>query len=206
MVKACQYISITSVMLLDCFTIPCVIIFTRFFLKTKYRIKKLTGAAICIAGIVIVIFSDVHASDRAGGSNPLKGDLLVTAGSILYAVKLEKVICTNAKFSEDGSRLMVMKSDSTVNIYDCSSSKEIRSFAVPNMSAATMSPCGTYLQTFQKSSTPQEKNVILWKTETGAPVYQHFQKNMTKTTCSSSRRVLSMVWTPIQQWSTCCQV
>ena len=53
-------------MLLDCFTIPCVIIFTRFFLKTKYRVKKLTGAAICIAGIVVVIFSDVHASDRAG--------------------------------------------------------------------------------------------------------------------------------------------
>nr|CAN71235.1 hypothetical protein VITISV_014865 [Vitis vinifera] len=73
-------------MLLDCFTIPCVIIFTRFFLKTKYRIKKLTGASICIAGIVIVIFSDVHASDRAGGNNPLKGDLLVIAGSILYAV------------------------------------------------------------------------------------------------------------------------
>ena len=65
-VKAYQYTSITSVMLLDCFTIPCVIIFTRFFLKTKYRIKKLTGASICIAGIVIVIFSDVHASDRAG--------------------------------------------------------------------------------------------------------------------------------------------
>lgn len=101
------------------------------------------------------------------------------------AVKLEKVICTNAKFSEDGSRLMVMKSDSTVSIYDCSSSKEIRSFAVPNMSAATMSPCGTYLQTFQRPSTPQEKNVILWKTETGAPVYQHFQKNMTKTTWPS---------------------
>lgn len=85
-VKAYQYTSITSVMLLDCFTIPCVIIFTRFFLKTKYRIKKLTGASICIAGIVIVIFSDVHASDRAGGNSPLKGDLLVIAGSILYAV------------------------------------------------------------------------------------------------------------------------
>ncbi|KAL6343302.1 hypothetical protein AAG906_022377 [Vitis piasezkii] len=85
------------------------------------------------------------------------------------AVKLEKVICTNAKFSEDGSRLMVMKSDSSVSIYDCSSSKEIRSFAVPNMSAATMSPCGTYLQTFQNpqhhrkrmSSYGRQKPVLL---------------------------------------------
>ncbi|XP_010650501.1 uncharacterized protein LOC104879428 [Vitis vinifera] len=84
-VKAYHYTSITSVMLLDCFTIPCAIIFTWFFLKTKYRFKKLTGAVICIAGLVIVIFSDVHASDRAGGSSPLKGDLFVIVGSILYA-------------------------------------------------------------------------------------------------------------------------
>ncbi|KAK9289262.1 hypothetical protein L1049_017738 [Liquidambar formosana] len=102
-------------------------------------------------------------------------------------IKLETVPCTNAKFSDDGSRLMVMKSDSVISIYDCSSSEEIRSLEVPNIVAATLSPCGTFLQTFQKSSTPQEKNVTLWKTETGAPVYQQFQKNITKTTWPSIR-------------------
>ncbi|KAF8388592.1 hypothetical protein HHK36_027269 [Tetracentron sinense] len=100
-------------------------------------------------------------------------------------IKLQRVPCKNARFSEDGSRLMVMKSDSTINIYDCRSSAEIRSFEVPNILAATLSPCGTYLQTFQKSSTPQEKNLILWKTETGSPVYQQFQKNMLSTTWPS---------------------
>nr|AKM76406.1 eukaryotic translation initiation factor eIF2A family protein [Hypseocharis bilobata] len=103
------------------------------------------------------------------------------------SIKLERVPCTNAKFSEDGSRLMVTKSDSVVSIYDCSTSKEIRTFQVPNILAAALSPRGTYLQTFQKFSTPQEKNVVLWNTETGDPVYQQFQKNMTKTTWPSIR-------------------
>ncbi|TKY59142.1 Eukaryotic translation initiation factor 2A [Spatholobus suberectus] len=95
-------------------------------------------------------------------------------------VKLEKVNCTNAKFSDDGSKLMVTKSNSVISVYDCGSAKEIRSFEVPNVVAATLSPSGTYLQTFQKPSAPQEKNVTLWKIETGDPVYQHSQKNTTK--------------------------
>nr|AKM76402.1 eukaryotic translation initiation factor eIF2A family protein [Francoa sonchifolia] len=102
-------------------------------------------------------------------------------------VKLERVPCTNVKFSEDGSKLIVMKSDSVISIYDCCTSKEIRSFEVPNVSAATLSPRGTYLQTFQKSSTPQEKNVVLWKTETGDTLYQLFQKNTTKNTWPAIR-------------------
>ncbi|KAJ8751436.1 hypothetical protein K2173_016644 [Erythroxylum novogranatense] len=100
-------------------------------------------------------------------------------------IKLDTVPCTNATLSEDGSRLMVMKSDSVISIYDCSSFKEIRSFRVSNVLAASLSPTGTFLQTFQKSATPQDKNVVLWSTVTGDPVYQQFQKNMTKSTWPS---------------------
>ncbi|XP_057781637.1 uncharacterized protein LOC130999947 isoform X2 [Salvia miltiorrhiza] len=85
-VKAYQYTSITSVMLLDCWTIPCVLFLTWFFLKTKYRFKKFAGVVICIAGLVVVVFSDVHSADRSSGSNPIKGDLLVIAGATLYGV------------------------------------------------------------------------------------------------------------------------
>ncbi|KAG5530940.1 hypothetical protein RHGRI_025774 [Rhododendron griersonianum] len=85
-VKAYQYTSITSIMLLDCWSIPSVIFLTWFFLKTKYRLRKAIGVAICVVGLVVVVFSDVHAKDRSGGSNPLKGDLLVIAGSTLYAI------------------------------------------------------------------------------------------------------------------------
>ncbi|XP_031264148.1 eukaryotic translation initiation factor 2A isoform X2 [Pistacia vera] len=102
------------------------------------------------------------------------------------SMKLEKVPCTKVKFSEDGSRLMVMTSESGIGIYDCCSLKEIKSFQVPAV-GATLSPCGTYLQTFQKSSTPQEKNLVLWKTDTGDAVYNLFHKHMTKDTWPSIR-------------------
>ncbi|KAG2726120.1 hypothetical protein I3760_01G098300 [Carya illinoinensis] len=85
-VKAYQYTSLTSVMLLDCWSIPSVMVLTWIFLKTKYRFRKIVGVVVCVAGLVVVIFSDVHAGDRAGGSNPRKGDSLVIAGAILYAI------------------------------------------------------------------------------------------------------------------------
>lgn len=85
-VKSYQYTSITSVMLLDCWSIPCVILLTWLFLKTKYKYRKFVGVAICVAGLVLVVFSDVHSADRARGSHPVKGDLLILAGATLYAV------------------------------------------------------------------------------------------------------------------------
>ncbi|KAG7629066.1 Solute carrier family 35 member SLC35F1/F2/F6 [Arabidopsis thaliana x Arabidopsis arenosa] len=85
-VKAYQNTSMTSVMLLDCWAIPCVLVFTWVFLKTKYRLMKISGVVICNVGVVMVVFSDVHAGDRAGGSNLIKGDFLVIAGATLYAV------------------------------------------------------------------------------------------------------------------------
>ena len=53
-------------MLLDCWSIPCVMLFTWIFLKTRYRFLKITGVLVCLAGLVLVVFSDVHAGDRAG--------------------------------------------------------------------------------------------------------------------------------------------
>ncbi|XP_071710468.1 eukaryotic translation initiation factor 2A [Rutidosis leptorrhynchoides] len=103
------------------------------------------------------------------------------------SIKLDKVTCTSAKFSDDGSKLMVIKSESCISIYDCKTYKEIRPFESPNVLAAALSPCGTYLQTFQKSSSPQEKNVTLWKTEMGESVYTTFQKNMSKATWPTIR-------------------
>ncbi|CAN1250719.1 Eukaryotic translation initiation factor 2A [Linum perenne] len=104
------------------------------------------------------------------------------------SIDLENVRCNSSKFSEDGSVLMVMKDASIISVYDCKNKfKEIRSFQVPNIVSAALSPCGTFLQTFQKSSTPEEKNVVLWRTETGDALHSHFQKNSTKATWPSIR-------------------
>ncbi|KAL7106105.1 hypothetical protein ACP275_07G090500 [Erythranthe tilingii] len=104
-VKAYQYTTITSVMLLGCWTIPCVLFLTWLVLKTKYRYTKLFGVVICIAGLVIVVFSDVHSADRkSSGSNPLKGDMLVIAGATLYAV----TNVTEEYFVKNGDRVELM--------------------------------------------------------------------------------------------------
>ncbi|KAG7566471.1 Solute carrier family 35 member SLC35F1/F2/F6 [Arabidopsis suecica] len=101
-VKAYQNTSMTSVMLLDCWAIPCVLVLTWVFLKTRYRFMKISGVFICIVGVVMVVFSDVHAGDRAGGSNPVKGDFLVIAGASLYAVSnvTEEFLVKNADMIE----------------------------------------------------------------------------------------------------------
>ncbi|KAM7278881.1 hypothetical protein ACFE04_006015 [Oxalis oulophora] len=88
-VKAYQYTSLTSVMLLDCWSIPAVMLLTWLFLHTKYRFKKITGVVICVAGLIVVVFSDVHATDRSGGSNPRKGDSLTSEFLVKNADRVE---------------------------------------------------------------------------------------------------------------------
>ncbi|KAK8571544.1 hypothetical protein V6N12_027629 [Hibiscus sabdariffa] len=38
---------------------------TYIFLKTKYRFRNVAGVIVCVAGLVMVVFSDVHAGDRS---------------------------------------------------------------------------------------------------------------------------------------------
>ena len=101
-VKAYQFTTITSVMLLDCFTIPCVVALTFFFLKTRYNWRHGVGVVLCLAGLILLVFTDVR--DNSQGTNPrihdglliahllvtaknaVLGDVLCLAGAVLYSV------------------------------------------------------------------------------------------------------------------------
>ncbi|XP_062005455.1 uncharacterized protein LOC133722595 [Rosa rugosa] len=83
--EAYQFSSITSVTLLDCFTIAWVLILTWIFLGTRYSIWQLFGAALCVVGLGIVLLSDAGVAG-GGGSQPLLGDVLVIAGTIFFAL------------------------------------------------------------------------------------------------------------------------
>ncbi|XP_044507454.1 solute carrier family 35 member F1-like isoform X1 [Mangifera indica] len=83
--KAFQFSSITSVTLLDCFTIAWAIILTWFFLGTRYSIWQLFGAALCVLGLGLVLLSDAGVAG-GGGSRPLLGDILVIAGTVFFAM------------------------------------------------------------------------------------------------------------------------
>ncbi|CAL1378072.1 unnamed protein product [Linum trigynum] len=84
--KAYQFSSITSVTLLDCWTILWVIILTWLVLGTRYSILQLLGSAICVLGLALVLFSDAWVGGGAGGSRPLLGDTLVIGGTIFFAL------------------------------------------------------------------------------------------------------------------------
>ncbi|KAJ7971535.1 solute carrier family 35 member F1-like [Quillaja saponaria] len=83
--KAYQFSSITSVTLMDCWTIPWVIILTWIFLSTRYSLRQLLSAAFCVTGLGVVLLSDTRVGS-GGGSKPLLGDILVIAGTLFYAI------------------------------------------------------------------------------------------------------------------------
>lgn len=87
-VLAYQYTSIRSVMLLDCFTIPCVMCLSRCFLAARYTTWHVVACLICLVGLVLTVLSDV---DSAKGNpshkgSPWFGDVLVLVGASLYGI------------------------------------------------------------------------------------------------------------------------
>jgi solute carrier family 35 protein F1/2 len=60
--KAYQFTSLTSVTLLDCFTIPSVMLLSWVVLRSRYRSGHFAGAACCIAGLAVLLLGDVRNS------------------------------------------------------------------------------------------------------------------------------------------------
>ncbi|XP_037438391.1 solute carrier family 35 member F1-like isoform X1 [Triticum dicoccoides] len=99
-VKAYQYSSITSVTLLDCWTVVWVIILTRYALGTRYSFWQFLGAGTCVAGLALVLLSDAKSPDEQDpGQMPLLGDALVIARTVCFA------------FSNVGEEYCVKKND-----------------------------------------------------------------------------------------------
>lgn len=91
LVLAYRYTSITSVMILDCFTIPCVMVLSKVILHAQYTRLHLLGVLACLAGLCCTVVSD-GLRDRAAESDAdqppraVLGDVLTLCGAALYAV------------------------------------------------------------------------------------------------------------------------
>lgn len=87
-VYAYQYTSIASVMLLDCFTIPCAMMLSRFALGARYTKLHIVACLICVAGLILTVSSDVYS--EGSGPSPKGpawfGDLMVLCGACLYGI------------------------------------------------------------------------------------------------------------------------
>ncbi|KAK9856448.1 hypothetical protein WJX84_007778 [Apatococcus fuscideae] len=86
LVLAYRYTSITSVTLLDSLTIPGVMLLSWLFLRAKYRAKHCLGAAICVAGVALLVITDSWQASSAEMQHPLAGDALVVLGATFYAI------------------------------------------------------------------------------------------------------------------------
>ncbi|XP_042190353.1 solute carrier family 35 member F2 [Callorhinchus milii] len=84
-VKAYQYTTLTSVQLLDCFTIPVVMFLSWFILHSRYKVLHFVAISICLMGVGVMVGADILAEREQGSvKNILLGDLLVLGGAILY--------------------------------------------------------------------------------------------------------------------------
>ena len=87
-VLAYQYTSVTSVMLLDCFTIPSAMALSYAFLAAAYSRWHVGGVVLCLGGLGLLVYSDLVTSDGGageGGSNRALGDALTLVAAFLYA-------------------------------------------------------------------------------------------------------------------------
>lgn len=85
-INAYNYTTVTSIMLLDCFTIPCVMTLSYFLLNYHYFWKHIFGIAICLSGVGLIVYADFSTDDQpASATNPVIGDMLCLVGSALYA-------------------------------------------------------------------------------------------------------------------------
>uniref|UniRef100_A0A1I7S1W7 Solute carrier family 35 member F1 n=2 Tax=Bursaphelenchus xylophilus TaxID=6326 RepID=A0A1I7S1W7_BURXY len=84
-VYAYQHTNLTSIQILDCSTIPVVMILSWLFLSVRYLFIHLVGVSICLAGIGLIIFADSQSGRGAeGGSDRLLGDLLCLGAALFY--------------------------------------------------------------------------------------------------------------------------
>jgi drug/metabolite transporter (DMT)-like permease len=99
-ISAFNYTSITSIALLDCFTIPSAMILSYFFLDSRYVLRHYMGVIICILGVVCIVVSDRYADEESAASEQaFVGDMICIGGAFLYAcsnVLQEKLV----KYSE----------------------------------------------------------------------------------------------------------
>jgi drug/metabolite transporter (DMT)-like permease len=98
--KAYQLTSLTSVTLLDCFTVPAVMALSVVVLRRRFAPQQYVAAALCIVGLTVLVVSDRQASGSPG--SVLLGDALVILGACLYAVcnVLQERLLAAAPFQE----------------------------------------------------------------------------------------------------------
>ncbi|KAJ2590631.1 hypothetical protein IWW49_001927 [Coemansia sp. RSA 1797] len=85
-IKAYSYTSLLSCMLLDTWTLPCVVVLSFFMLKVRYRWTQILGVLVCLGGMGLLIKGDMDAGKNYKAVDVVKGDIFMLIGATCYAL------------------------------------------------------------------------------------------------------------------------
>ncbi|KAJ2156295.1 hypothetical protein GGF46_005281 [Coemansia sp. RSA 552] len=85
-ISAYSYTSLLSCMLLDTWTLPCVVVLSFFLMKVRYRWMQILGVLICLGGMGLLIKGDMDAGKNYEARDAVKGDIFMLVGATCYAV------------------------------------------------------------------------------------------------------------------------
>nr|XP_040572566.1 solute carrier family 35 member F2-like [Lepeophtheirus salmonis] len=89
--RSFQYTTLTSIQLLDCFSVPTVLILSWTILKARYKLIHIGGLALGLMSVVTFVWVDVDDGKggvNGGGKSRLLGDMLTLGGSFLSGVSI----------------------------------------------------------------------------------------------------------------------
>jgi len=90
-IYAYEFTSLTSVMLLQDFTIPSAVLLSVFFLKIRYKRTHFMALFFCLCGMSISISNDLFvknfiSTDTGAPKNQFLGDIMTISGAFLFAL------------------------------------------------------------------------------------------------------------------------
>ncbi|KAH8093802.1 DUF914-domain-containing protein [Cristinia sonorae] len=83
-VKAYEYTTLLSCMLLDAWAIPVCLFFCWVYMRPKYKWTQLLGILVCVAGLGLLVASDQITDKDWPALNRAKGDVFMLVGASLY--------------------------------------------------------------------------------------------------------------------------
>ncbi len=87
--KSFQLTSLTSVQLLDCFSIPTVLSLSWLVLKIRFRVPHILGVSICLLGVSCLVWADIEEGmiiPNGSIKDRFIGDMLCLAGAFLMGI------------------------------------------------------------------------------------------------------------------------
>ncbi|KAJ2886202.1 hypothetical protein IWW38_005251 [Coemansia aciculifera] len=85
-IKAYSYTSLLSCMLLDTWTLPCVMLLAYFLMRARYKWTHILSVLICLGGMGLLIKGDMDAGKNYPARDAVRGDIFMLIGATCYAL------------------------------------------------------------------------------------------------------------------------